>query len=58
MTNVVLFPDEVDDVIGVVAQYSRTGTFDVLAQLLIDADLLRRHREDYVDCVFFHLIKK
>ncbi|KAF9410969.1 hypothetical protein HW555_010101 [Spodoptera exigua] len=33
-TNVVLFPDEVDDVIGIVAQHSRTGTFDVLAQLL------------------------
>lgn len=52
---IVLILDEVDDVGGIVAEYSGAGALDVFAELLVHADLFRDHREDHVDRVLLHL---
>lgn len=48
-TNVVLILDELDDVGGVVREDAAAGTFNVLAQLVVDMELLLGDGEDQVD---------
>lgn len=52
---IVLFTNEVHNVIGVVAEDAGARALDVATELLVHADLLRRHREDHVYRVLFHL---
>lgn len=54
-TYIVLFTNEVHNVVGVVAEDAGGGALDVATELLVHADLLRRHREDHVYRVLFHL---